>query len=240
MTSPIGMIYRPSWRTDFDSLALDLYNTCSHKCIYCYVKWDKQAKLPSYRPDLIDTQLKDLAIHPNAPVRVHLCHFCDPYGVSDTSLTRTTLETFKRYWNPWSILSKGGTKAVRDFDLYFEGCRFGQSLTCDNDTDSKQWEPGAALPSDRIEALKFAHDRGINTWVVLEPCLDPKQSIHLIEMTHKFVDFYWVEKLNHNPDLEKKIDWAEYLEESKALLTNLNKDFGINWKLHRAARLSSR
>ena len=235
MTPSIGMIYRPSWRTSFDGLALDLYNACSHNCSYCYVKWDRQEKLPVYRPDLIDRQLREMAIAPDAPQRVHFCHFCDPYGVSDSSLTRKTMETFKRYWNPWSILSKGGTKAIRDFDLYFNGCRFGQSLTCDNDVDSTTWEPGAALPADRIDALKQAHERGIETWVCLEPVIKPEQTLHLIELTHGFVDFYWVGKLNHYPEQEASIDWAKFLADAEDLLRSLDMKYGIKYQLKKAA-----
>jgi hypothetical protein len=96
------------------------------------------------------------------------------------------------------------------------------------------------LPSDRIEALKIAHDRGIYTWVVLEPCHDPEQSLQLIRQTAGFVDFYFVEKLNHFPDIEKGIDWSAYLAEAKDLLESLNKDFSVDWRLEKAARLSSR
>ena len=241
MSYPVGSIFRPPWRTDFDPLALDLYNRpCLHKCDYCYVDWEEQAKSPSYRPDLIDIQLRDLAIKPDAPVRVHLSHFSDPYGVDDTTKTRRVLELFKRYHNPFSILSKAGTKAVRDFDLYFEGCRFGQSLTLDNDADSHKWEPGAALPADRIDALRQAHNRGIETWVVLEPVLVPEQSINLIKQTAEFVDSFWLGKINHHPELEAGISWAQYLGEAKALLESLNKNFGVKWQLDRAARLESR
>jgi DNA repair photolyase len=237
MTSPIGMIYAPTWQSDFDPLALDLYRSCSHKCLYCYVKWDGRTKQPTYKSDLIDIQLRDMAISRDGPQRVHLCHFCDPYGVDDTSETRRVLERFKRYHHPFSVVSKAGTKATRDFDLYFEGCRYGATLTLDNTTDSLKWEPGAALPEDRIEALRMAHDRGIATWAVLEPVLVPSQSLHLIEMTAEFVDFYWLGKMNHHPELEKEINWAEFLAEAKALLNYLNKDFGVKWQLDRAARL---
>lgn len=238
MSEPIGLVYIPSWNSDFAERGLDLYRYCQHKCTYCYVHdWDRRKRVPTYRDEVLDQQLRDMAIEPNAPIRVHLCHFCDPYGASDTSETRRILQKLRRYHNPWQILTKAGTKAARDFDLYFEGCRYGATLTLDNTADSLKWEPGAALPGDRIEALRQAHDLGIETWACLEPVVKPVQTLHLIEITHEFVDFYWVGKLNHHPDLEKTINWAEFLWEAKALLENLNKDFGVKWQLDRAARL---
>jgi DNA repair photolyase len=238
MSGPIGLIYIPPWNSDFAERGMDLYRSCPHKCTYCYVHdWDRRKRWPTYKEGVLDQQLRDMAIEPNAPIRVHLCHFCDPYGGPNNSAeTRRVLETFKRYWNPFQILTKAGTKATRDFDLYFEGCRFGCTLTFDNDVDSLKWEPGAALPRDRIEALKQAHDQGINTWAVLEPVIVPSQSINLIEQTHEFVDYYWVGKLNHNPDLEKNVNWAEFLGEAKALLKSRDKDFGVKWQLDRAAK----
>lgn len=58
--------------------------------------------------------------------------------------------------------------------------------------------------------------------------------------TAEFVDRYWLGKINHHPELEAGISWAEYLGEAKALLGRMNKDFGVKWQLDRAARLESR
>ena len=65
----------------------------------------------------------------------------------------------------------------------------------------------------------------------------PEQSLNLIKQTAEFVDFFWLGKLNHHPELEKEINWAEFLAEAKNLLEGLNKDFGVKWQLDRAARL---
>ena len=78
------------------------------------------------------------------------------------------------------------------FDLYGPSDWFVVTLTfCDPD-DSKRYEPGASLPKDRIKALEEAHRRGIQTWVSMEPVLDPDQTLHLIEITHEFVDHFRV------------------------------------------------
>jgi DNA repair photolyase len=232
----VGTIYTPTWNSDLGERALELYDTCMGRFKYCYVQWKKQKKV-GYRLDHIDTQLRDMAILPDAPIRVHLSHFSDPYGLDDTSETRRVLELFNRYHNPFSILSKAGTKAARDFDLYVPGCRFGQTLTLDNDAHSKHWEPGCALPADRIAALKQAFDKGIDTLVSLEPVIESKQTLHLIEMTYDFVNHYYLGKLNHNPEIEKGINWFEYKADAKALLENLGADYTISDKLTSAAQM---
>lgn len=100
---------------------------------------------------------------------------------------------------------------------------FGCTLTCDNAEDSSKNEPGAALPQDRIDALKEAHKRGIRTWAVLEPVLNPQQSLHLIELTHPFVSYYIVGKLNHFPKEEAKIAWPKFRKDVETLLKSFGK-----------------
>ena len=116
------------------------------------------------------------------------------------------------------ILTKGGMKAEDDFDLYGPNDWFGVTLTCDNDADSLKNEPGAALCSDRIAALKKAHDSGIHTWVSLEPVIYLKQTLHLIELTSEFVDQFRVGKLNHYPDKEKQINWPKFRGDAEVML----------------------
>ena len=147
---------------------------------------------------------------------------------------------FRTFNHPFAILTKGGTKAAKDFDLYGPNDQFGVSLTFDNDVDSKQNEPGAALPADRVEALKKAHDHGIHTWVSLEPVLDPAQTLHLIEMSNDFVDLFWVGKLNHSTKGEAKIDWSKYRRDAEALLQKLGKEPGTGYVIKNELILASR
>jgi hypothetical protein len=114
--------------------------------------------------------------------------------------------------------------AAKDFDLYGPNDWFGVTLTYDNDTDSKQNEPGAAMPADRIKALEEAHNLGIQTWVSMEPVLDPDQTLNLIEITHEFVDNFRVGKLNHFPEIEAKIDWPKFRNDVEALMQKCCKD----------------
>ena len=91
------------------------------------------------------------------------------------------------------ILTKGGTRALRNLDLYrLDRDVFACTLTSLVDTFSKKWERNAALPGDRIAIIKTFHDAGIFTWVSLEPTLDCESSMEIVRSTHDFVDFYKV------------------------------------------------
>lgn len=215
---------------DYAELGLNLYRGCSHRCVYCYNRYlftdpcDKLVKKSTLKNIELDLKKWEDFRFP-----VNLSFVGDPYdlGRQDNSRVREVLQLFRKYNYPFQVLTKGGTKAVQDFDLYGPDDRFGCTLTFVNPADSLEWEPGAALPADRIESLRWAHERGIKTWVSLEPVIDPAQTLALIEATHEFVDYYGVGKLNHFPEIEKNIDWRKFRADAEALLNRLGKEYKI-------------
>jgi DNA repair photolyase len=188
MGDQLKAIYRPKGEAlEYARYGLNLYGGCSHGCRYCYNQYRfrgscnhplKKATLENIRADLETLT--------GSRERVHLCFVGDPYdrGREDNSYTRKVLELFREYNHPFQVLTKGGTKAVSDFDLYGPNDRFGVTLTFFHEDDSKMWEPGAALTVDRIVALGEAHECGIPTWASLEPVIYPEHTLALIKATH--------------------------------------------------------
>jgi DNA repair photolyase len=92
----------------------------------------------------------------------------DPYSPEEltTGLTRQAIEILIDNGLRFTVLTKGGTRASRDFDLLdkYEKCSFGTTLVFASQQDADYWEPRAASIADRIETLKTAHQRGIRTW----------------------------------------------------------------------------
>jgi DNA repair photolyase len=224
---------------EYAKLGLNLHLGCSHRCSYCYNRsrfngsCDVRSKKASF--ENIEADLKALAAEGNRDL-VHFTFIGDPYdlGRQDNSEVRAVLELFKKYNHPFQVLTKGGTKAVQDFDLYGPNDRFGGTLTFINDVDSLRWEPGAALPGDRIEALRQAHSKHIKTWVSLEPVIDPSQTLALIEATHEFVDHYGVGKWNHDARANE-IDWPKFRADAEAILKKYGKSYMIKDALRKAA-----
>ena len=142
--------------------------------------------------------------------RVLLCFTCDPYSPVENGETREALKILKMHNIPFQVLTKGGLKPARDFDLYGENDAFAATLTLLDPELSLLQEPQAAMPKERLEALQAAHERGIQTWVSLEPVLDPETALEIIEVTHPYVDHYKLGKLNHAPERERQIDWRQY------------------------------
>lgn len=230
---------------EYAAFSLNLHHGCTHDCEYCYArdrieKKSREQYKRDFNVSVKKSSLKnieaDLMSWQGERKPVHLTFIGDPYdlGRQDNSDVRAVLELFKKYRHPFQTLTKGGTKAVQDFDLYGEGCRFGCTLTFNNDKDSLEWEPGAALPADRVAALKDAHARGISTWVSLEPVIDPAQTLALIEATHEVVDHYGVGKWNHDARADK-IDWPKFRADAEAILKKYGKSYQIKEDLRKAA-----
>jgi hypothetical protein len=86
---------------------------------------------------------------------------------------------------------------------------FASTLTSLDDSFSRKWERAAALPGDRIAALKKFHEAGIFTWVSLEPTIDCDSSLQIVKETHEFVDLYKIGRANYLP-ITRSTDWKDY------------------------------
>jgi DNA repair photolyase len=157
---------------------------------------------------------------PSAPIL--LCFTTDPYQTFDVKeqVTRQVIQILHRYGHNVNILTKGGSRALRDLDLITPNDAFATTLTCLDEGVSAQWEPGAATPLDRIATIRKFHAAGIPTWVSLEPVISTTDALEIIRRTHGFVDLYKVGKLNYHAHA-KTIDWAAFAKEVVALLDSL-------------------
>src|ERR1035437_4837790 len=130
-------------------------------------------------------------------LQVMLSFTTDSYHPGDNSLTRDVLEMLQDHGLGICTLTKGGSRALRDLDLFRPGRdAFASTLTSLEDTFAMKWERGAALPGDRIATLKTFHDAGIFTWVSLEPVLDTAATIEIIRRTTSFVDLFKIGRVN--------------------------------------------
>lgn len=230
------VIYEASGKArEYSELACNLYNGCSHGCTYCYNrilcgKWGHpDFDNPSPRAGILEDLERDAwrRQHGGETRPVFLCFTCDPYQPIDIEhqLARKAIDILHRNTLPVMILTKGGKRAERDFDLLCKYDWFGATLTFSKTSDSLKWEPRAALPTERVESLLAAFLAGIKTWVSLEPIIDPDQTVFLIQETAAFVDHYKVGKLNH--DLNTKIDWETAIPKIKETLDKCGCDYYI-------------
>jgi DNA repair photolyase len=210
------IIYEPKGKArEYCALAANLYTGCNHGCNYCYVppiirKTATEFKAAVPRKDVLKQLQREAPKYKGQ--EVHLCFTCDPYqGIEwKYQITRRAIQILHAAGVAVRILTRGGTRAVRDFDLleaHPELSAYGATLTFNNETDSRKYEPGAMPPHDRINSLGIAHSMGIKTWVSIEPVIDPEQSLEMIRLSADFVDEFKVGKLNH---IDNDTDWADF------------------------------
>lgn len=235
------IIYEPTGPArEYSELACNIYKGCEHGCLYCF---GKNRKSPEQKEDY-DTnpnpkdhfleKLKYKAERMNGDTPEILLSFLgDVYQPSEMELmlTRQAIEILIENDLPFTILTKGGTRAVRDFDLLegYPGARFGTTLVFKDQAYADHWEPGAASIEDRIWAIQDAHDRGIKTWVSVEPVINPDQALQVIRELHPIVGAWKVGKINYQKDI--KVDWITFREEVRALLDDLGADYYIKKSL---------
>jgi DNA repair photolyase len=231
------IIYEPKGKAlEYSPLAANIYKGCGHACIYCYAPaatrtpQEKFNTEPEPRKNILEQFEKSATKFAGDPRPILLSFTSDLYQpINDRfKLSRLVIMSMARHNLTATVLTKGGTKACKDFDILAQNKKnaFSVTLTTDDPTESVEWEPNAALPENRIESLKEAKKAGLNTWVSFEPVINPDAVIRLIGETYKFVDLYKVGKLNYHP-LAKQIDWHQFLVDVESALHRYKKPFYI-------------
>jgi len=229
----MGIIYRPAGRAaEYSFLAANLYVGCSHGCLYCYVPDfthnNDFAVKQSVRKDVLYQLQREAPNFAGTDERVLLCFACDPYQPLDDTeqITRKAIEILRDNDVPFQVLTKGGMRAARDFDLYGPDDAFGTTLTLLDEDKSKLHEPHAALPAERIEAIKLAKEKGIETWASLEPVIEPATSLEIIRQTHRIVDHFRIGKMNHCDKLTAG-EWRRFGSKAIQLCREFKVDYYI-------------
>lgn len=218
-------IYEPRGRArEYGDLALNIYTGCNHGCEYCYApaalrKHREEFMEVKPRSDIVEAVKKQLEREKITEKMIFLCFTCDPYPAEvDTTTTREIIRVIKNSGNHVNILTKGGNRAVRDFDLLGAGDRFGVTLT---GADEK--EPNAAPSDERYATLYAAKICGVTTWASFEPVYNPEFVFNLIQKDD-LIDIFKIGKLNHAPSL---INWAEFGKQAEKLCIQYGRSYYI-------------
>lgn len=233
-----SVIYETRGRArEYCELAINLYTGCPHGCRYCYAPGITRRKREAFHSEsaprvTVDEIQVSAASREGEKRPVLLCFMTDPYQPQEEErlLTRATINALHDYDLSFTVLTKAGRLARRDFELYREGDSFGATLTSLDESRSREWEPGAGSPEERIQNLYIARmEHGIPTWISLEPVLRPTDSLAVIHGCAPFVDHFKLGKLNYdvNWTIEQKTDWAGYAEAAISALRRQGKGFYI-------------
>ena len=223
----MAVIYEPSGKArEYSPLACNLYLGCNHGCRYCYMpgvlrKSREQCLFPIERGGIVQSFEKEAEQRFGSDVPILFCFMSDPYNEAETEkrITRRCLEIANRCKLKIKILTKSKT-VLRDMDLFREfGDRInvGMTLTFFDEAKSREWEPRASSPRERIETLLELKSRGVRTWASFEPVIEPEESLRMMTECVGLVDFWKIGKLNNYMGLDKKIDWTNFLKRALAI-----------------------
>lgn len=211
----MSLIYTPKGKArEYSPLALNVYSGgCDHGCKYCYCSgimrgaWGTTPK-----PRSLNGLARESCA---ANQQILLSFIADPYCAADVKhgLTRNALKVLSSSKCSVAILTKGGTRCLRDIDVFSSWpdgrIKVGATLTFSDPVKSSDWEPGAATPENRIEALRRLHSAGVKTWASIEPVIDPEESLSVIKSSLPYVDAYKVGRWNHD-QRSSAINWLEF------------------------------
>lgn len=238
------IIYEPTGKAlEYAPLALNIYKGCEHRCAYCFGPGSSKTPRDEYYggPGLKNSVLQRVEadakyLHEKGDTREILLSFLgDVYQPAEVEIgiTRKVIKILMEYGRPFTILTKGGMRAARDFDLLtqYSRCSFGTTLIFCAQSSANEWEPGAASINDRIMAIQKAYGTGIPTWVSMEPVIFPLQALQLIKDLHGIVDHWKIGKINYHAEIERSVDWVGFREDVKALMTKLGASYYLKKSL---------
>ncbi|MHB1000505.1 MAG: SPL family radical SAM protein [Armatimonadota bacterium] len=250
------IIYTPKGRADeyarttkypdHKPLACNFYKGCSHGCLYCYVPGVLRCSKEQFHSEIsirknaledFERDCSDLMDNFNlAPI--FLSFTTDPYQpIEDNAkITREAIQIAHKYGQSVNILTKAGTKALRDLDVLTNDDILGTTLTTIEYTSQTYYEPGAASSADRVSMLMEAHKAGIQTRVSFEPVLKPQEVELLAYIVAPHVDLIQVGKLNYHAgelpictQIRGDIDWRVFAGNMTELLPRLRERYGCNY-----------
>ena len=155
--------------------ALNPYSGCSHGCVYCYApevthsEW-RGWRLPGVRQNIASRLSREIGpLHGTIGIGTST----DPYQYVERrfELTRQCLEIIARKGMPVNIMTKSDL-FLRDADLLSRMTHaVGVTVTCTDDSVAKRTEPGAPLPSVRLDAMREAVDSGLSVYGLIGPIM---------------------------------------------------------------------
>lgn len=184
------------------------YTGCQVGCRYCYARlfiprytghsepWGSFVDVKKNGVDILRRQLR----RAKRGV-VWVSSVCDPYQPLEGryELTRRLLKELLAANFPVNIQTKS-VLVVRDIDLFkqFEEIEIGFTITTEDETIARLFEPGASPVRERIEALKRLKKAGLKTFAFLGPLL-PGDAQRLASLIEDKVDQVFIDRMNYLP-----------------------------------------
>ncbi len=214
------VIYEPRGKAiEFAPLAATIYSGCVHACRYCFVpRYRGQSPQVLHRDREVfhdkAVPVKDVLKHlervaekmAGDPREILLSFSSDPYPPTemDAGVTRTALKILIKNNLTFTVLTKAGHRAMRDFELMagYSNSAFGSTIVFFDQNLADYWEPNVIPIATRIACVAIAKRMGIKTWVSLEPVIYISEALTVLRELAPYVDHWKIGKANYISDIE--------------------------------------
>jgi DNA repair photolyase len=199
-----------------------------------YTDWRKP-KIVSNALELLD---REIPKYKDKIKFVHLSFMTDPFMYKNREVRKLTLkiiEKLNKNGIRCTVLTKGILpKSLKNIEKYGSKNEYGITLVSLNSDFKKKFEPYSSPYSKRIESLKYLHDKGLVTWVSMEPYPTPnlvKQNFLKILNKISFANKIIFGKLNYNVKSSNFEDNTLFYENCARKLLSFSRTHDINYHI---------
>lgn len=222
---------------------------CSHGCTfpcYAFMMAKRFGKVQNYnewiKPKIVKNALelldKEIPKYKDKIKFVHLCFTTDPFMYRQPEIANMSLRIIEKLNSDGikcTILTKGILpKALTNKDKYGENNEYGITLVSLNQKFKGIYEPYSAPYMQRVRALKHLHDKGLRTWVSMEPYPTPnlaEQNVLEILKKITFVDKIVFGKLNYNVKSKQFENNAGFYNDCAKIVIDFCKKHNIDYHI---------
>lgn len=241
------LLYRSG--VEYSDFCINHVEGCSHGCRFpCYAMMLKKrcGVIKSYqdwiKPKLVLNALelleKEIPKYKDKIKFVHLCFSTDPFMYKQPEVINLTLKIIERLNRDnirCVVLTKGVyPKDLKNIKRYGDKSEYGITLVSLDSDYKERIEPHSAPFKKRIKSLKRLHNKGLKTWISMEPYPTPnivKQDIHKILEKISFVDKIIFGKLNYNVKVTEHKGYKDYYEECANIVIDFCKKRNIEYHI---------
>ncbi len=191
------------------------YIGCQHGCKYCYADFMKRftghynedwGNFVDVKVNAVD-KIKLNSI--NIKSTILIGSVTDPYQPIEKKfkITRNCLIKLSEFQPKIEILTKSKL-ILRDIDILkrFKNIKVGVSIGIQDNKFSKELEPLASSPNERIKTLRILNKENINTYLFISPIFPGITDYErLIQITNKYVNEILFENINIRNNNRKRI-----------------------------------
>jgi DNA repair photolyase len=242
-----SLLYKSS--VEYSDFSINHIVGCAHGCrfpCYAYLMAKRFGWVKDYndwiKPKIVSNALelldKEIPKYKDEIKFVHLCFMTDPFMYKYPEVSNLTLKIIERLWKDKirsMVLTKGiYPKVLIKKDRYGNINDYGITLISMNNKFKKVFEPFSAPYQKRINALRYLHDHGLNTWVSMEPYPTPNlvdQDLLGLLKKVAFVDKIIFGKLNYNATSTKFPNNKDFYEKCAKTVATFCRENGIDFHI---------